>query len=426
MIKLNKSPFLKKGEYYKIETLSAFKCNCNCIMCSLANLMKNKMSKERPFKEIKKEIDYARKAGAEIFSFSGGEPTLRRDLIGLIKYAKKRIPKVEIQSNGRMFYYKNYCKKLIQAGVDIFTISIFSPFKEIHDKIVGVKCAYKETLKGLKNLKELDQEIRINIVILKLNYKHLPKLVKFLLKFNIKQFRFIYPTLEGNALKNIKTTIVKMSIVSSYLKDALKIGLEKSSCYVYNMTPCVLQDYEGTINDIAQSSTLIIGGDNFKCDIDKTRKKVKVKFNKCKRCSYNFCCYGVWKNYAQFFGLKELKPVKLQPNERFLGWIKNNSFFKGILDIKLKDIFPYTKDRRKNFLMRAKYDSKRYLERIDYYKRNIKQKRYLPPVIVWKNPKNKYCLIDGFCRYMAFRELGIKTIKCVLMKPNQKNAIQLV
>jgi len=35
-----------------------------------------------------------------------------------------------------------------------------------------------------------------------------------------------------------------------------------------------------------------------------------VKSKTCKECKYNNRCYGVWKNYADFFGLEELKPVK--------------------------------------------------------------------------------------------------------------------
>jgi MoaA/NifB/PqqE/SkfB family radical SAM enzyme len=299
---------LDKRKYGKVESLCTFKCNCRCIMCSVANSIKNGKD-AKPFEDVKKDIDIAVKAKAHTFAFSGGEPTLRKDLFQLVKYAKKKISNIEIQSNGRMYYYKDYCQKLIKAGVNIFVVSFYSPFENIHDQIMGAKGAYAQTLQGLKNLKELGQTVKINIVILKLNYLHLPELVKFLLNLEIEEFRFIYVTLEGNALKNPNAVVAKMSTVTPYLQKALKIGLKKVPCYVYNMVPCVLPGYEGIINDIFQSDTYLRGPD-FECSIDENRRKMKVKSKMCGKCKYNEYCYGIWENYADFFGFEELKPVK--------------------------------------------------------------------------------------------------------------------
>jgi len=174
---------------------------------------------------------------------------------------------------------------------------------------MGVRGAYTQTLQGLKNLKELGPTVKINTVILKLNYLHIPELVKFLLNLGAKEFRFIYVTLEGNTLRNPNAIVAKMSVVSPYLQQALKIGLKKVPCYVYNMVPCILPGQEKVINDIFQSDTYL-RGPGFECSIDENRRKMKVKSKTCKECKYNNRCYGVWKNYADFFGLEELKPVK--------------------------------------------------------------------------------------------------------------------
>jgi len=307
MKKPNSKP-LDEREYGKVESLCTFKCNCRCIMCSVANSI-DEQKNEKTFDEVKKDIDIAQRTGAHTFAFSGGEPTLRKDLLELVKYAKGKIANIEIQSNGRMYYYKDYCRELIKAGVNIFVVSFYSPFEDIHDQIMGVRGAYTQTLQGLKNLKELGPTVKINTVILKLNYLHIPELVKFLLNLGAKEFRFIYVTLEGNTLRNPNAIVAKMSVVSPYLQQALKIGLKKVPCYVYNMAPCILPGQEKVINDIFQSDTYL-RGPGFECSIDENRRKMKVKSKTCKECKYNNRCYGVWKNYADFFGLEELKPVK--------------------------------------------------------------------------------------------------------------------
>jgi MoaA/NifB/PqqE/SkfB family radical SAM enzyme len=277
-------------------------------MCSVSGSIDDK-KKIKTFKDVKKDIDIAAKAKARTFAFSGGEPTLRKDLLELASYAKKKIRNIEIQSNGRMYYYKDYCERLIEAGVNVFVVSFYSPFEDVHDRIMGVKGSYGQTLQGLKNLIGLGQTVKINIVILKFNYDHLAALVRFLLDLGVKEFRFIYVTLEGNVLKNPDSIAVSMSKAAPYLMEALKIGTKKVPCHVYNMVPCLLPGYEKNINDVMQSDTYLRGPD-FECSIDDNRKKMKVKSPLCKECKYNKECYGVWKNYADFFGLKELKPVK--------------------------------------------------------------------------------------------------------------------
>jgi hypothetical protein len=133
-------------------------------------------------------------------------------------------------------------------------------------------------------------------------------LVKFLLKLGAKEFRFIYVTLEGNVLENPEAIVAKMSVVAPYVREAIEIASKKVPCYVYNMVPCLLPDYEEYINDIFQSDTYLRGPD-FECSIDENRRKKKVKSKQCKKCKYDPYCYGVWKTYAKIFGLGELKPI---------------------------------------------------------------------------------------------------------------------
>jgi len=299
---------LADRKYGKVETLCTFKCNCRCIMCSVANSINGKED-IKTFEDVKKDINIAVKAGAHTFAFSGGDPTVRKDLFELVKYAKRKIPNIEIQSNGRMYYYKNYCQRLIEAGVNIFVISFHSHLPEVQDKIMAVKGSYDQTLRGLENLRELGQTVKINIVILKQNYKHLSELVRFLLKLDVKEFRFIFATLEGNVLKNPDEIVVKMKTVAPPLKRALEIGLKKVPCFVYNMVPCVLPGYENVINDVFQADTYLRGPD-FECSIDENRRKMKVKSKRCKECKYDPYCYGIWRNYAKVFGFSELKPLK--------------------------------------------------------------------------------------------------------------------
>jgi len=307
------------GQIGKVESLIIFKCNCKCIMCSTGLQIQRSLGSTdyhaiRPYKEVIKDIDKAKKMGAQGFAFSGGEPNLRRDLPDLVAYAKKRgLLSIEVQSNGRMYAYKEYCKKLIDSGVNNFVISFHSHLEDVADKIMGVPGTYKQAFRGIKNLNELGQKVKINIVLMKLNYAHLEDHVKFLLKnFDIEEFRFTMTMIEGNVINNADI-IARMSDVAPHICRAMDISNRitqgRVGCFVYNMLSCLLPQHESYINDLGQFDTLLVGPE-FETSLDESRKGKKIKSPACKQCRYDNICYGVWRNYAEIFGLGELKPVK--------------------------------------------------------------------------------------------------------------------
>lgn len=139
---------------------------------------------------------------------------------------------------------------------------------------------------------------------------------------------------------------------------------------------------------------------------------------------YNYRpCKKLFKSGLSFISFSQ-RIDKEMPDQIFK-WIKENS---NVLDIKSKDIYPYTKGHQKqegSFLVDGnKTETKRHLKRIKYFKEIIKKEEKVSPPVVWHNKKNSmYYLIDGFCRYMAFEELGFKTIACLVVKRNRKASI---
>lgn len=311
----NQNPKLP-GEFAKVESLTIFRCNCKCIFCSVGRQIEHCIKEGGGIKtteEVKEDIDLAVKVKARAFALSGGEPTLRPDLLELVRYAKSRgLPKVEVQSNGRMYYYRDFCEKMVKAGVEDFVISFHSCKPDVHDKLMGVKGTFEQASCGIKNLKDLGQTVKINLVILKQNYQHLVDTVKFLLGFKVDEFRLTFLSVDGSVLKNPKVLTAPMKKVAPYMEQAIDEanGAEHHpGVFIYNFVLCLLKpQYREHINDLSQMDTFL-RGPGFEASIDEHRKTLKVKAPACKKCQYDKICNGVWQNYAKYFGLKELKPV---------------------------------------------------------------------------------------------------------------------
>lgn len=87
-----------------------FTCNSKCVMCYFFDKLGTiDLSTE----EVKKYILLAKKKDASVLTLTGGEPTMRKDFLYLLSYANKiGIPFIVVQTNGRMFYYEEFVKKI--------------------------------------------------------------------------------------------------------------------------------------------------------------------------------------------------------------------------------------------------------------------------------------------------------------------------
>lgn len=87
-----------------------FGCNNNCKFC----FQTKRTPSFRSVESIKKELINIRAGGFSYVVFEDGEPTLRKDIFDLIRYAKElEFKQIDIQSNGRMFFIKRFVESLL-------------------------------------------------------------------------------------------------------------------------------------------------------------------------------------------------------------------------------------------------------------------------------------------------------------------------
>ncbi|MFW6025207.1 MAG: radical SAM protein, partial [Candidatus Woesearchaeota archaeon] len=204
-------------------------CNNRCRFCLHKD---EKEWRKKSTDKIKKDIECTKNFDKIVFT--GGEPTMRKDLPTLIKHAKNEGFKIiELESNGRRFFYNDYTQKIISSGVTKFKISLHGSTAKIHEELTRTADSFSQTIKGIKNLVNLDQVVAVNCVITKHNYKDLPNLADLLININVSQIKFIFPNKNNvTNFQEIKNNIPKIGEIKPYLNKALnkienqdKIGL---------------------------------------------------------------------------------------------------------------------------------------------------------------------------------------------------------
>jgi MoaA/NifB/PqqE/SkfB family radical SAM enzyme len=292
----------------RVDVKTGFLCNNNCIFCVQAH---KKKFGNRTTEELKKDLKASRQ-NCDSVVFTGGEVTIRGDLLELVSYAKELgYCTIQIQSNSRMLAYKSLCEEIIKAGANEFSPALHGHIPELHDYLTGSKGSFLQTVQAIKNLRELDQYILTNTVVTKANYRYLPDLAKLFVKLKVDQFQFAFPHAIGNADKNFDQVVPFVSMAAPYIHKGLQVGIDAGIKVMAEAMPyCVMKGYERYVSEKFIPQAEIRDVDDFVLNWEDSRKNDgKIKFPQCKKCKYDKICEGPWREYPERRGSDEFQPI---------------------------------------------------------------------------------------------------------------------
>ncbi len=294
----------------KADIKIGFLCNNHCKFCVQGDKRDTFGNKHKGI--IEKELVDARRSCSDIV-FTGGEPTLHKNFFDLISFAKKLgFKTIQIQTNGRLFAYNEFCQEAIRKGANEFSPALHGHVPELHDFLTNSPGSFNQTVKGIINLKKLGQKVITNTVITKSNFRHLPGIARKLIKLGVDQFQLAFPHPLGRAKENFSSIVPRVAMIEPYVKRALDIGIDSGKKVMTEAIPyCFMQGYENFIVENFLPSLKIYDANFIIEDFTKVRKtEGKLKSLKCIGCKYYRACEGPWREYPDYFGWDEFIPVK--------------------------------------------------------------------------------------------------------------------
>lgn len=176
------------------------RCNLKCVHC-YAQAKDIEFENELSTEEGKALIDDLANYGSPVILFSGGEPTLRKDLPELAAYAREKGMRAVISTNGTLID-RDLAKRLKDVGLSYVGVSL-DGIRETNDRFRGMKGAFDAALNGLHNCQEEGIKVGLRFTINKQNVRDIPAIFDILEEEKIPRICFYHLVYAGRGSKMV-------------------------------------------------------------------------------------------------------------------------------------------------------------------------------------------------------------------------------
>lgn len=290
-----------------------FRCNNDCIMC--ANTPEERRNNYRlSTEEIKNFLDKISLEEDSYVELSGGEPTIREDILEIGEYFKENFDRnLVLLTNARRLANNDFARK-ISKYVDRVVTAVYSSNPKKHDTITQRPGSFYGTLTGLKNMEEQGIKISVKNIPMKPNYEELPEWIEFVFnKFKDPVVFFSGLDLRGYAKQNQDKVAISYTELKPYLEETLDKSRELGKkVYFFTMPMCIFDpiywdNYSIGMDEVSKNIEFLIPGRTSRKD---KGLSVGKPSNECQECLLEPRCYWGWEGYVERYSNHEFKAIK--------------------------------------------------------------------------------------------------------------------
>lgn len=314
-------------------------CNNNCLFCMEANREGRSINNSAITPEVVRGILESRRGAPEV-CFTSGEPTTNPNLAQYASWARELgYERVSVMSNGRLFAYESYVRRLVAAGMNRFIISLHGHEAKIHEGLTRTPDSFAQTVEGVKNVAKCVRhgcELHVSAVVTTRNVAHLGDIYAFARGLGAQQVIFNTLQVSGRADSHFEQVTPSYSTVvrefRAFLEHAGKTE-PRVMAFLLDVPPCVttgIADFNrGHVErhvhfgvasgDWAEWSAAVAAGlDDLDVRLVPLDGRLfggtgRTKGPECARCVLAPSCEGVWYHYVRRNGWAEFQPVLQEP-----------------------------------------------------------------------------------------------------------------
>ena len=215
-----------------------YRCNCNCFFCASDETNIITHDNEICFEDVKRFL--IKSPDKQHLIISGGEPTIHKDFLKIVEFAKRYYENITLLTNGIKFSDIEFLQRTIDMGVNRISIPFYTPIKEEHNQMVGNPASLDNVMACLSNLNALitnnSIDVRIKLLLARFTYRTIPDSIEYIVSNfpNIRRLSLNGLHIGEKALKHSSDSVMNYSEARLY-NDLI---IEKLLYYKFDFQLC--------------------------------------------------------------------------------------------------------------------------------------------------------------------------------------------
>ena len=283
-----------------------YACNNRCRFC---HAQEGSRGAELSTAEVLRRVTLAASRGCDGVVLSGGDPTLRRDLLGLAAAIRDRGLALGLVTNARRLAYRSFTERLLGLGLRYALVSLHAADAAVHDALVRVPGAFEQTLAGLRNLNGRLDLLVVNCVIVRDNLAQLRPLVELVAGLGHARLKLSLVEPKGEARRDFDALAPDLGTAGRAVLGALARAEEFGLGIGYDGFPACVPGAFGQYDEHLQTHGIRWINEAFEDRLFPVDRGERVHpAEPCDRCTMRTRCPGLYAAWAAARGGRELTP----------------------------------------------------------------------------------------------------------------------
>lgn len=284
-----------------------YDCNLACDYCTITPAMR---SRALPTGAIVRQLRAARDEGFGRVSFTGGEPTIRRDLLPLVREARRLgYEDIKVQSNGLLYAEAGNVARLAEAGVSRWHVSIHTHRARAYERMVQRAGTHALMERGLRNLVAAGLEPNADLIVMRDTHAHLADAVDWLADRGVRSGQLWLVSLTDGNAANVASLPPLRDLLPSVFEAFDRADERGVDLRSLHLPHCLLGERRDRAIDPAAGGVRVVTPDAV-LDLRDAKLTPRRYVAACEGCAERGACPGVRPDYLERYGDVEIAAAR--------------------------------------------------------------------------------------------------------------------
>jgi molybdenum cofactor biosynthesis enzyme MoaA len=314
----------KRATCRRVEMHVSYDCTNHCVFCSESK----SLNRRQPFfmkpEVVTEHLTRLARRGYDHVTFTGGEPTLHPEILGILKEARSLGYRTYVTTNGGLFASKAFCRRALPL-IDELCFSVHGHQARLHNSLTRHRRSFATLKKAIQNAagsRTKNTCCTANLVLSRRNILALPQILQFIFSWpHIQGLLLSLVAPQGNGLRHYRTLAIRLSDIRAIAPAIYTlVRRQKRAIHIFGAPLCALGFIQTISNDVVWSPrTTISYNDQRNLEEIQSDKPTRDRSQspKCRACAHKDLCGGVFTRYLELFGDAEITPqARVSPHDQ--------------------------------------------------------------------------------------------------------------